>query len=589
MAEESEKRFHAIMDKLFQTPPKSKSATASPSTSSVQLSRGKKRPDSETALALTEPSSLSSGKTVKAPLCRPWDREDLLKRLATFKSLTWFAKPEVVSAVNCARRGWINVDSDIIACETCGSRLQFSSPSSWTQQQVDKAALVFSLKLNNGHKLLCAWVDNACDEKLAQFPPMTSVDLANNYQKRVASLLQLSALPLISSSAVDHIRNPQLDHFLKEFSAAEFDKNISIDSSTTEFLGNEPEAVSSNSYYQALKIISLCGWEPRILPYTVNYKDQEKLSSPPHAVGNANSPSNMSVYTSAADKNVEDKDNNHVSTDVKYDPSSVVLDCKLCGASIGLWVFSTASPPLEFLRLVGSSETNGESSTNHAETNEICSTSFAVTKPSFNMTIAGGPSPAKQNFRPSISVPVIGRNLRARISSESEIGNSEIVALGSDKQEMSDNAVGDPCSSEVGNSSNTTIVDSVLNESDVATLNDSQLTEINQDGQDKVQPVSNSIVPYSTGKDANQEKPGTSMEFDPIRQHRHFCPWIASIGNSLPGWQQTLSALLRQKDSSYASPPNPPSTSLIKVDDPVGSVKKLFMSPSAKKQKCTPK
>ncbi|PQQ18271.1 uncharacterized protein Pyn_23372 [Prunus yedoensis var. nudiflora] len=31
-----------------------------------------------------------------APLCRPWDRGDLMRRVATFKSMTWFAKPKVV-------------------------------------------------------------------------------------------------------------------------------------------------------------------------------------------------------------------------------------------------------------------------------------------------------------------------------------------------------------------------------------------------------------------------------------------------------------------------------------------------------------
>lgn len=192
-----------------------------------------------------------------------------------------------MSAVNCARRGWINVDSDIIACEACGVRLLFSTPSSWTQHQgnssfmsevlpskifylifcvglslslfslykifvcypVEKAALVFSLKLDNGHKLLCPWVDNACDEKLAQFPPMPSTDLVDNYKKHISGLLQLSALPVISSSAIDYMRSPQLEHFLDKFSVVEFG-NKSTDSSTTEFLGNEDEAVLSPRYHQ---------------------------------------------------------------------------------------------------------------------------------------------------------------------------------------------------------------------------------------------------------------------------------------------------------------------------------------------------
>lgn len=42
---------------------------------------------------------------------------------------------QVVDAVNCARRGWINVDLDSITCESCGARLLFSTPASWSHQQ----------------------------------------------------------------------------------------------------------------------------------------------------------------------------------------------------------------------------------------------------------------------------------------------------------------------------------------------------------------------------------------------------------------------------------------------------------------------
>lgn len=80
---------------------------------------------------------------------------------------------------------------------------------------VEKAASVFSLKLNNGHKLLCPWVDNACDEKLAQFPPTSHAELVDNFKKRCASLLQLLELPVISSTAIDYMRSPLLEHFLK--------------------------------------------------------------------------------------------------------------------------------------------------------------------------------------------------------------------------------------------------------------------------------------------------------------------------------------------------------------------------------------
>jgi hypothetical protein len=47
---------------------------------------------------------------------RPWDRGDLLARLQTFKSSTWFAKPAPISPVECARRGWQNKGPDLVVC-----------------------------------------------------------------------------------------------------------------------------------------------------------------------------------------------------------------------------------------------------------------------------------------------------------------------------------------------------------------------------------------------------------------------------------------------------------------------------------------
>lgn len=70
----------------------------------VQGLRGQKRPSmamafseftSRGSVAEQSRSSRISGGAVEATLCRPWDRGDLHKRLATFKSMTWFAKPEV--------------------------------------------------------------------------------------------------------------------------------------------------------------------------------------------------------------------------------------------------------------------------------------------------------------------------------------------------------------------------------------------------------------------------------------------------------------------------------------------------------------
>lgn len=90
------KGFHC----LFSLP------TDNRNTSGVHLSKGKKRPNVSSAFAIFDSitrssavdelqSAPGSSGSMQAPLCRPWDRGDLLRRLATFKSMTWFAKPQV--------------------------------------------------------------------------------------------------------------------------------------------------------------------------------------------------------------------------------------------------------------------------------------------------------------------------------------------------------------------------------------------------------------------------------------------------------------------------------------------------------------
>lgn len=647
MAKESEKRFEAIMDKLFKTPQKSNPNTSSSvitgSPSGVQLSRSKKRPDMSPGLALIDAKSRSSAVgnwqasptssgSAQAPSCRPWDRDDLYRRLATFKSMTWFAKPQAVSAVNCARRGWINIDMDTIACESCGARLLFSTPSSWTQQQVEKAALVFSLKLDSGHKLLCPWVDNNCDESLAQFPSKPTAVLVEDYKNRFSTLLQLSALPVISYVSIHCLSNPQLEEFLKGSSDEE--NNGLADPGRS--LISEQQSASPNSYYQAQKLISLCGWELRSLPYIVDRKVQQDYSTKNVHLANESSPASNRlelsvIYSPCPDGSKEADNESQVSA--LSDPNSAVLHCSLCSATVGLWTFSLVPRPVEFLRLVGYTEVNDKRGSGQPEDDENHDTEVGFAKTNFaaytsahennmlNLTIAGGPPPEKQNYRAKISLPLIGRSLRARIFTDSSvdkdhnlslsevniprertdqiggqdstIGNTmedmQVVALESkkdDKLEADDLA---KYRVQAGESMSSSREDNIMVAVNDKTGNTIETAHVKQgDKQHEnvtkstVQLVANNIDPGRLGKSSEQASLQKSMEFDPIRQHRVFCPWIASTAKSAPGWQQTLSALQRHKEISLPLPEN---TSLIEVDDPIASVKKLLGSPPRKRAK----
>ncbi|XP_004508585.1 uncharacterized protein [Cicer arietinum] len=675
MAQDSEKRFRSIMDKLFHSS-KSPSNTYS-SSGGVQLSnsRGKKRPYqsivSVSGVVMDWRGDDQSSSSAAAPelqphhLCRPWDRADFMTRLATFKSISWFAKPKIVSAVNCARRGWINVDVDTIACEECGARLLFSTPASWNHQQVEKAALVFSLKLDNGHRLLCPWIDNACSETVARFPPITPPLLVDNFRERCSALLQLSALPRISSSAMEHIQSPLLDNFLGQ-SLTQESGNGSTENSGMEDAGSQEER---KLYYQAQKLISLCGWELRFLPYAVdckNVSDQSHKNSTilycPQVVADLK---NNNLTASSADNNESLKmdENSKYSIGEQMDPNSAVLDCSLCGATVGLWAFCTIPRPVESVRLVGYAEVNGENdfviqNSLNKDKNDIenrqgvnnavsdIANSSKDTSSSLNMTIAGGPPPTKQTFRAIISLPVIGQNLRARLSYDYDIRDHVFVNRGGIQSESQEIRIQDkientvnvsseqsvPVSRETSNyetgsqaSIRDMVVDNVLegthsavqpsgvkgkmpvqaetdglpssSQKDVAGDEALSVSHKTKEGsnvescgaKERVEnPINSEDVHKSLGKFKNSTVSDKAMEFDPIRQHRHFCPWIASEDDGEPGWKQTLSALCRPKEHLPHSPNTSPSSMpTIKVDDPVGSIRKLFNSPPSRRMKLT--
>lgn len=800
MAGDPEKRFQKIMDKLYHAPKPKPPVPSGDGNGSMVRGR---RPEPCLKGTLERRSRIPTPSLVPAlgptPQCRPWDRGDLMRRLATFKALTWFGKPKSVSPVNCARRGWINTEMDVIVCEACGARLLFSAPSSWTLQQVEKTAAVFSLKLDNGHKLLCPWIDNACDEVLALFPPTPPAVLVEGYKERASTLLRLTALPLISSSAIYYMKSPQLEHFLSQ----SFHPSIALssvikltDGSGSKDLESTSGDAAANIYYQAMKIISLCGWEPRLLPYAVDLEDQSSLlakstySSESSARIPGQEKDSIIVYSSSDPNRLRVGKIVHSSLgEYQYDPACIVLDCRFCGACVGLWAFSMTQRPLELFRLIAdfsgqnepaacgsdvvcgeeaprtqnSSEGNQHSNKGISHTGYVGSTTKERSL-GLNVTIGGGPPPTKQNFRPTVSFPIISRHLRAEfgnipgaenyvrsdissrnqvnaqcnddpsehqkdtdgslvvrseglgslkrkrsedeekssdcekneektggISSEGrnynlqeihllhdgscnienskeamqnravDLHRSDTSSKDSEKQTLNaereaDNnvevvenqcttsnasetiRVSEVCENKSGsglaNASNPhddsfSVLDSLhhgettendhLDSSHNAscsatstTLSGAHSIELANSGKgydfkilegaqvnnQKANGLKNmmlscvnkaEVAGHASGNDLKTVRYHKMREFDPIRQHRPFCPWIApENGESMPGWKLTLSAVIRQQnDSSRPSDLEGLSTPLDEVDDPIVSIRKLFMSPPTKRLKST--
>lgn len=211
---------------------------------------------------------------------------------------------------------------------------------------------------------------------------------------------------------------------------------------------------------QAQNLISLCGWEPRALPYIVDCKDRPKqldkdaeILNSSHMVTTGHNPS-VTAHSVAAEESVEVTEDSGTLSGLHADPNSVVLDCRLCGASVGLWTFSMVPRPVESFRLVGYTEVHSKKNSGrysgnensvddrggavNSATNGISSTD----RPSdLKLTIAGGPLPTKQNFKATISLPVIGQNLRARFSYDYDFrdrtyDNQEVARSGSENKNL---------------------------------------------------------------------------------------------------------------------------------------------------------
>ncbi|OMO65754.1 Zinc finger, C3HC-like protein [Corchorus olitorius] len=298
-------------------------------------------------------SALGSSKTS----CRPWERGDLLRRLATFKPMNWFGKPKLASSLACAQRGWMNIDVDKIACETCGACLHFASSPSWPASEgkivseAEDAGLVFSKQLDVGHKVACPWRGNSCPESLVQFPPTPQSALIAGYKDRCDGLLQFQSLPVIAASALEHMRvsrGPQVDRLLSQLQnyMTEFE---SRSENIPEF--DNPRDGAFCLYYRSQKLISLCGWEPRWLP---NIQDCEEHSAQSARNGCSFGPSTAQLHLSqdpgpsknALAASAKDTGKNKLLVvESRSELRSPLLDCSLCGATVRILDFLTVPRP----------------------------------------------------------------------------------------------------------------------------------------------------------------------------------------------------------------------------------------------------
>ena len=201
MAEDSAARFRASLDKLLYydkdvgTAPKGQSAFSGV--------------DAADALSTETPSNPAESVVAirRRHEARPSDRRDYLRRVATFRPAVWFAKPEGLKPVDCARRGWTCVGVDALQCESCEAKLLFAVPPTASNDDAEKLARLTAPQLDENHAPSCGWRGAACPLSVARFPRVPDETLREEFRSRRDALLRLEHVPEVCSIAIEEDPN----------------------------------------------------------------------------------------------------------------------------------------------------------------------------------------------------------------------------------------------------------------------------------------------------------------------------------------------------------------------------------------------
>ncbi|KAG0028426.1 hypothetical protein BGZ82_008434 [Podila clonocystis] len=155
----------------------------------------------------------------------PWSREQFDERLQTFKPSTWFDKPKLVNAVECAKRGWINTSDDRLeCCGGCGgvvivkidqdlevegsTRAEDGQSGRDSVQDLDDdytpefdievLGPKFHAMLTDNHVKNCPWKTHPCDDSIYKFPVVSQSRACQELAERAKQLQTMSDSPLIA-------------------------------------------------------------------------------------------------------------------------------------------------------------------------------------------------------------------------------------------------------------------------------------------------------------------------------------------------------------------------------------------------------
>ncbi|KXT07498.1 hypothetical protein AC578_486 [Pseudocercospora eumusae] len=157
------------------------------------------------------------------PQFSPWSQETFLARLKTFSSVSqWHPKPDPIGEVEWAKRGWVCVDVNTVACKGgCERRLVVSmeidqrlksatEAEGETDEEAEAEALEEALahryreEIVEGHSSSCLWHKAGCKNDIYRLPVVRPSVWQPELRERFRSLRDIS-------SSIDKVKIRSLD------------------------------------------------------------------------------------------------------------------------------------------------------------------------------------------------------------------------------------------------------------------------------------------------------------------------------------------------------------------------------------------
>lgn len=234
----------------------------------------------------------------------PDSREEFLKRLQTFKLITYSPKPTEIDAVAAARCGWFNEGGkESLTCKSCKVVWTMPSLHNVSKDQLSETITKHQAMLVDQHKLSCPWRVRQAEPSIYSMEIPAPAALSATVLQH-ASELQTAA----SQISVKHpLTSHQVSLLLSAVNSAQADlmrKAVSAESSSLS-MSQMPE--------ESAIIVAFFGWS---------------LFSPVSRSTNVSAtatPSGLSTPGSGSGR--------------------AMVMCKLCARQVGLWSFASGTLP----------------------------------------------------------------------------------------------------------------------------------------------------------------------------------------------------------------------------------------------------